>query len=82
MSTRLIIHFQTLGKQKFYGGNSITMIDYMMWPWFERLEMFELKQYVLLYFQIQDIDVASIHFGQCILHTVSLSPDVWMELLS
>ncbi|XP_062319772.1 glutathione S-transferase omega-1-like [Osmerus eperlanus] len=34
----------TLGKQKFYGGNSITMIDYMMWPWFERLEMFDLKQ--------------------------------------
>lgn len=41
------------------------MIDYMMWPWFERLEMFELNQYVLPYFQIQDMDVASIPFGQC-----------------
>ncbi|KAM8739214.1 glutathione S-transferase omega-1-like [Acanthopagrus schlegelii] len=30
-------------KAKFFGGDSITMIDYMMWPWFERLEMFELK---------------------------------------
>lgn len=31
-------------KTKFFGGDSITMIDYMMWPWFDRLEMFELKQ--------------------------------------
>ncbi|XP_052007644.1 glutathione S-transferase omega-1 [Xyrauchen texanus] len=30
-------------KTKFYGGNSITMIDYMMWPWFERMEMLDLK---------------------------------------
>ncbi|KAA8583703.1 glutathione S-transferase omega-1 [Etheostoma spectabile] len=30
-------------KTKFFGGDSITMIDYMMWPWFERLEVFELK---------------------------------------
>ncbi|XP_051504632.1 glutathione S-transferase omega-1 [Myxocyprinus asiaticus] len=30
-------------KTKFFGGNSITMIDYMMWPWFERMEMLELK---------------------------------------
>lgn len=30
-------------KTKFFGGDSITMIDYMMWPWFERLEIFELK---------------------------------------
>ncbi|XP_035652652.1 glutathione S-transferase omega-1-like [Oncorhynchus keta] len=30
-------------KSKFFGGNAITMIDYMMWPWFERLEIFELK---------------------------------------
>ncbi|CAL1577551.1 unnamed protein product [Knipowitschia caucasica] len=28
---------------KFFGGDSITMIDYMMWPWFERLETNELK---------------------------------------
>lgn len=25
-------------KTKFFGGDYITMIDYMMWPWFERLE--------------------------------------------
>lgn len=31
-------------KTKYFGGDSITMIDYMMWPWFERLEVFELKQ--------------------------------------
>ncbi|XP_029304971.1 glutathione S-transferase omega-1-like [Cottoperca gobio] len=30
-------------KTKFFGGDSITMIDYMKWPWFERLEIFELK---------------------------------------
>ncbi|XP_039478846.1 glutathione S-transferase omega-1-like [Oreochromis aureus] len=30
-------------KTKFFGGDSITMIDYMMWPWFERLEVFELQ---------------------------------------
>jgi len=29
-------------KTKFYAGDSISMIDYMMWPWFERLEMLEL----------------------------------------
>lgn len=29
-------------KTKFFGGDSITMIDYMMWPFFERLESFEL----------------------------------------
>ncbi|XP_056291311.1 glutathione S-transferase omega-1-like isoform X1 [Pseudoliparis swirei] len=29
---------------KFFGGDSITMIDYMMWPWFERLESFQLEQ--------------------------------------
>ncbi|XP_023282386.1 glutathione S-transferase omega-1 [Seriola lalandi dorsalis] len=30
-------------KTKFFGGDSITMIDYMMWPFFERLDIFELK---------------------------------------
>ncbi|KAJ3609887.1 hypothetical protein NHX12_021981 [Muraenolepis orangiensis] len=30
-------------KSNFFAGNSITMIDYMMWPWFERLELLELK---------------------------------------
>ncbi|XP_043110915.1 glutathione S-transferase omega-1-like isoform X2 [Puntigrus tetrazona] len=33
-------------KTKFFGGDSITMIDYMMWPWFERLEMMDLKHCV------------------------------------
>lgn len=31
-------------KTKFFGGDSITMIDYMMWPWFERLEVLDLQQ--------------------------------------
>uniref|UniRef100_A0A3Q1ERP1 Glutathione S-transferase omega n=1 Tax=Acanthochromis polyacanthus TaxID=80966 RepID=A0A3Q1ERP1_9TELE len=30
-------------KSKFFGGDSITMIDYMMWPWFERLEALRLE---------------------------------------
>ncbi|XP_042080545.1 glutathione S-transferase omega-1-like isoform X2 [Haplochromis burtoni] len=30
-------------KIKVFGGDSITMFDYMMWPWFERLEVFELQ---------------------------------------
>uniref|UniRef100_A0A3Q1ERB0 Glutathione S-transferase omega n=2 Tax=Acanthochromis polyacanthus TaxID=80966 RepID=A0A3Q1ERB0_9TELE len=30
-------------KSKFFGGDSITMIDYMMWPFFERLEGFGLE---------------------------------------
>ncbi|KAM4775779.1 glutathione S-transferase omega-1-like isoform 1-T1 [Cyanocitta cristata] len=27
----------------FYGGDSVSMVDYMIWPWFERLEAFQLK---------------------------------------
>uniref|UniRef100_A0A674HVR0 Glutathione S-transferase omega n=1 Tax=Taeniopygia guttata TaxID=59729 RepID=A0A674HVR0_TAEGU len=27
----------------FYGGDSVSMVDYMIWPWFERLEPFQLK---------------------------------------
>nr|QQL13764.1 glutathione S-transferase omega 1 [Hippocampus abdominalis] len=30
-------------KTKFFGGDSVNMTDYMIWPWFERLEPFELK---------------------------------------
>ncbi|NXR08747.1 GSTO1 transferase, partial [Semnornis frantzii] len=30
----------------FFGGDSISMIDYMIWPWFERLEPFHLKDSV------------------------------------
>uniref|UniRef100_A0A672JAD0 Glutathione S-transferase omega n=1 Tax=Salarias fasciatus TaxID=181472 RepID=A0A672JAD0_SALFA len=29
----------TQKKTKFFGGDSLTMIDYLMWPWFERLEV-------------------------------------------
>ncbi|KPP64823.1 glutathione S-transferase omega 1-like [Scleropages formosus] len=25
-------------KTRFFGGNSVTMIDYLMWPWFERVD--------------------------------------------
>ncbi|XP_067393277.1 glutathione S-transferase omega-1 [Emydura macquarii macquarii] len=28
-------------KTVFYGGDSVSMIDYMIWPWFERLEFFQ-----------------------------------------
>lgn len=31
-------------KTKFFGGDSITMLDYMMWPFFERLDVFDMKQ--------------------------------------
>ncbi|XP_037639100.1 glutathione S-transferase omega-1-like [Sebastes umbrosus] len=34
---------EDLINKKFFGGDSITMIDYMMWPWFERLDSFGLK---------------------------------------
>uniref|UniRef100_A0A8C9FSP6 Glutathione S-transferase omega n=1 Tax=Pavo cristatus TaxID=9049 RepID=A0A8C9FSP6_PAVCR len=27
----------------FYGGDSTSLIDYMIWPWFERLEAFQLE---------------------------------------
>ncbi|XP_060782086.1 glutathione S-transferase omega-1-like [Neoarius graeffei] len=30
-------------KTKFFGGDSVTMIDYLIWPWFERLEAWQLK---------------------------------------
>ncbi|XP_028810756.1 glutathione S-transferase omega-1-like [Denticeps clupeoides] len=30
-------------KTKFFGGDTISMIDYMIWPWFERLGMVELE---------------------------------------
>ncbi|KAH0623771.1 hypothetical protein JD844_006887 [Phrynosoma platyrhinos] len=29
-------------KTKFFGGNSVTMIDYLIWPWFERMESVQL----------------------------------------
>lgn len=40
---------QVLSKRNtvFYGGDSVSMVDYMIWPWFERLEPFQLKEWVL-----------------------------------
>lgn len=42
----VMLHLQDFAnkKAKYFGGDSITMIDYMMWPWFERLEVFGLKR--------------------------------------
>ncbi|XP_011907156.1 PREDICTED: glutathione S-transferase omega-1 [Cercocebus atys] len=31
-------------KTTFFGGNSISMIDYLIWPWFERLEAMKLYE--------------------------------------
>nr|XP_011733728.1 glutathione S-transferase omega-1 isoform X1 [Macaca nemestrina] len=33
-------------KTTFFGGNSISMIDYLIWPWFERLEAMKLYECV------------------------------------
>ncbi|XP_076982071.1 glutathione S-transferase omega-1 [Tamandua tetradactyla] len=33
-------------KTTFFGGNSLSMIDYLIWPWFERLEALELNECV------------------------------------
>ncbi|XP_074855316.1 glutathione S-transferase omega-1 [Carettochelys insculpta] len=30
-------------KTVFFGGDSVSMSDYMIWPWFERLEFFQLS---------------------------------------
>ncbi|KAF4105783.1 glutathione S-transferase omega-1-like isoform X1 [Onychostoma macrolepis] len=45
LKEKLVQFNETLAnkKTKFFGGDSITMIDYMMWPWFERMEMMDLK---------------------------------------
>ncbi|KAL4625032.1 glutathione S-transferase omega-1 [Arapaima gigas] len=31
-------------KTKFFGGNIVTMIDYFIWPWFERLDGYGVRQ--------------------------------------
>ncbi|XP_043845247.1 glutathione S-transferase omega-1-like [Dromiciops gliroides] len=36
----------TRQKTTFFGGNSISMIDYLIWPWFERLESYEMTDCV------------------------------------
>ncbi|XP_003409178.1 glutathione S-transferase omega-1 [Loxodonta africana] len=33
-------------KTAFFGGNSVSMIDYLIWPWMERLEAMELSECV------------------------------------
>ncbi|XP_044518497.1 glutathione S-transferase omega-1-like isoform X1 [Gracilinanus agilis] len=35
---------EVLNRQRttFLGGNSVSMIDYLIWPWFERLELYEI----------------------------------------
>ncbi|XP_039590435.1 glutathione S-transferase omega-2 [Polypterus senegalus] len=30
-------------KTQFFGGDSVSMIDYMIWPWFERIQGFQLQ---------------------------------------
>ncbi|MGH0185919.1 UNVERIFIED_CONTAM: hypothetical protein FKN15_037233 [Acipenser sinensis] len=43
----LVEHFsKVLANQKsqFFGGDSVSMIDYMIWPWFERLEVVSLNK--------------------------------------
>ncbi|XP_068955002.1 glutathione S-transferase omega-1-like [Petaurus breviceps papuanus] len=36
----------TRRKTTFFGGNSISMIDYLIWPWFERLEPYSIADCV------------------------------------
>nr|KAF6456293.1 glutathione S-transferase omega 1 [Rousettus aegyptiacus] len=33
-------------KTTFFGGSSLSMTDYLIWPWFERLEALELNECV------------------------------------
>uniref|UniRef100_UPI00398F8D85 glutathione S-transferase omega-1-like n=1 Tax=Pristiophorus japonicus TaxID=55135 RepID=UPI00398F8D85 len=35
-------------KTRFFGGDSVTMIDYMLWPWFTLLEPFSLSKFLEL----------------------------------
>lgn len=41
-----LFHFQILvnRKTKYFGGNTVSMIDYLIWPWFERMEPYELYE--------------------------------------
>lgn len=45
-STLLLFNVQVLTNMKttFFGGNSLSMIDYLIWPWFERMEILELNE--------------------------------------
>ncbi|XP_066535120.1 glutathione S-transferase omega-1-like [Hoplias malabaricus] len=33
-------------KTKYFGGDSISMIDYLIWPWFERADSWQMNQYL------------------------------------
>ncbi|XP_038678112.1 glutathione S-transferase omega-1-like [Scyliorhinus canicula] len=33
-------------KTRFLGGDSVTMIDYLLWPWFERMEALSFSKYL------------------------------------
>ncbi|XP_013013871.1 glutathione S-transferase omega-1 [Cavia porcellus] len=35
----------TKKKTTFFGGNSIGLVDYLIWPWFERMELQELTEW-------------------------------------
>ncbi|KAM4636486.1 glutathione S-transferase omega-1-like [Discoglossus pictus] len=43
---KFIIFDETLGKLKtcFFGGDSVSMVDYLIWPWFERFHIFEVTE--------------------------------------
>ena len=47
-SILMLFNIQVLTDKKttFFGGNSLSMIDYLIWPWFERLEALELNEHV------------------------------------
>ncbi|KAJ8360142.1 hypothetical protein SKAU_G00166670 [Synaphobranchus kaupii] len=43
LKEKLIKLNENLAGKKYFGGDSITMVDYMIWPWFERIESLGLK---------------------------------------
>ena len=42
----LCLNSQILGYQNtvFFGGDCISMIDYLFWPWFERLDVYGIAE--------------------------------------
>ncbi|XP_069756497.1 glutathione S-transferase omega-1-like isoform X2 [Narcine bancroftii] len=36
----------SVAKTPFFGGDAVTMVDYMLWPWFERMEAFSLHKFL------------------------------------
>ncbi|XP_078079122.1 glutathione S-transferase omega-1-like [Mustelus asterias] len=33
-------------KTRFFGGDSVSMVDYLIWPWFDRMEAFSFHKYL------------------------------------